>query len=67
MFLPFHPVGTERGVRVGDEGADADHVEVPFLKVFDISGQRFQALSGESHHVAATHLITQLPEDALAR
>ena len=52
---------------MGEEGADADHVEVELFEEFDVAGQHLVGLAGNAHHDAAADLVADLAQFAQDR
>ena len=51
------PIGPERGIGVGQEGAQSHHCHVLFLEEEQIMHQMIQRLEGQSHHHAGAGLV----------
>ena len=44
---------------MGNEGTDADHVEVEGLKEFDVAGEHLVGLAGDANHDSAADLVAE--------
>ena len=58
----------ERRVGVGEEWADADHVEVERFEELNVAGEHLVGLAGDADHDAAADLVAHFAQfDAAAR